>query len=396
MASKTGKAGIAALSLLGVAGAALAVGGGVMASYTLHGKRQTLEEALAWQKAHYDISWYEELETETYTVSCYDGYVLHAQLCKNPEPTGQYVILTHEYTDNRFGMLKYMKLYLDRGYNCVIYDLRGHGENESAVCTYSIREGKDLYEMIRDTRNRYPDLTRLGLHGESLGAASTVSVLGYGIWAQADGLAGRKREDASAAAGSTASETVASDAVTTDRTDRVRAESGKNEVPVDFAVADCGFADIENVLEGAAEQIIRNMKKPKAERDFSRAVDDGGGISRQAKLAVRLAGAAAKVRYGYSYAEMKPITHLADNHVPILFLHGADDTFIRPENSRRMAAATAGYSEYHLLPGAAHAESVLKQPEMYRRYLYGFLDRIEKPERTEITEEIEDTEETQE
>ena len=36
-------------------------------------------------------------------------------------------------------------------------------------------------------------------------------------------------------------------------------------------------------------------------------------------------------------------------------------------------------SELHLIPGAGHAESALLQPELYREYLYGFLDRVEDP-----------------
>ena len=65
-----------------------------------------------------------------------------------------------------------------------------------------------------------------------------------------------------------------------------------------------------------------------------------------------------------------------NGHAPLLFLHGEEDAFILPENSRRMAEATPGLSEFHLLPGAGHAESVLKQPELYREYLYAFLDRV--------------------
>ena len=60
----------------------------------------------------------------------------------------------------------------------------------------------------------------------------------------------------------------------------------------------------------------------------------------------------------------------------ILFIHGEEDTFIAPWHSEAMQKATRGYSELHLIPGAGHAESVLKQPELYREYLYAFLDRV--------------------
>ena len=282
-----------------------AIGGGsfALASFAVHGRRQTLEEALGWQAQHYDISWYETLEKEDYLVSSFDQYTLHVQLCKCAEPSDKYVIITHGYTDNRYGSLKYMKLYLDQGFNCIIYDLRGHGANEPDFCSYSIRESQDLEKLIEDTKRRYGFHITLGLHGESLGAASTVAVLG----------------------------------LTQD---------------IAFAVADCGFADIENVLKVG----LRQMHLP--------------------AWMVHLSSLASRIRYGYSFAQMQPIKALKNNQVPILFLHGADDTFIVPDNSRRMSEATAGYREFYTLPGAGHAESVLKAPELYKEHLYTFLNRV--------------------
>ena len=67
---------------------------------------------------------------------------------------------------------------MDLGYNCIIYDLRGHGENAPTFTTYGTRESKDLKCLIDDTKERYADLSELVLHGESLGAATTITVLG--------------------------------------------------------------------------------------------------------------------------------------------------------------------------------------------------------------------------
>ena len=164
------------------------------------GERQTLEEAFTWQTEHYDTSFYEGLKKTAYTVSADDGYLLHVELLENPEASTKFVIISHGYTDNWMGSLKYVPTYLELGFNCILYDLRGHGENESDFTTYGIREGADLNCLIADTRSRYPGLTVLGLHGESLGAASTVSCLKY-------------------------------------------------RPAVDFAVADCGFSDIKAVLK---------------------------------------------------------------------------------------------------------------------------------------------------
>ena len=172
-------------------------------------RRQSLAEARKWQEDHYDLSWYDPLEKNDYSVRSYDGYTLHAQFLKNPAPTDRYVLISHGYTDNHFGALKYTKIYLDLGFNVIIYDLRGHGANEPTFCTYSIRESRDLIAMIRDARSRYPDMTLFGIQGESLGSATSIACLKY------------------------------------------RPE-------IDFVVADCGFSEIITVMQGG----LRGMHLP--------------------------------------------------------------------------------------------------------------------------------------
>lgn len=174
-----------------------------LASFVMsEGRRQTLQEAMEWQSAHYDASFYQRLEKTDYAVPAHGGYVLRVQELRNPNPTDNFVILTHGYTDNRIGSLKYVPMYLELGFHCVIYDLRGHGENAPTFTTYGILEGKDLALLIEDTRARHPEMARLGLHGESLGAATVITALQY-------------------------------------------------QPKVDFAVADCGFSDFESALREA-------------------------------------------------------------------------------------------------------------------------------------------------
>ncbi len=275
-------------------------------TYVMTGSRQTYEEAWEWQSSHYDTSFYEKLEKTDYEIKSYDGYILHARFLKNPDAgaEGKYMILTHGFTDNLYGTLKYAKIYLDLGFHLVIYDLRGHGANKRTYVSYTVRESRDLLSVIADTRSRYADVRILGLHGESLGAASTARVMGY-------------------------------------------------QPRVNFGVCDCGFADIENVIKGS----VKSMHLP--------------------GFCYYLAALGALIRYHQSFGNMRPIEALSENKVPMLFLHGDADQLIPFTNSKRMAERTKGYSEVHLIPGAAHAESVLKEPEAYREYVTKFLKTIE-------------------
>ena len=274
-----------------------------LASYVVNGKRQTFEEALNWQSERYDTSFYDEAEKEDYTVQGDEGYLLHVQLLKAPEESSRYMIITHGFTDNRMGALKYARFYRELGFNCVIYDIRGHGENEKTFTTYGKKEGKDLALLIEDTRKRYTDLTALGLQGESLGAASTIMSLRY-------------------------------------------------HPQVDFAVADCGFSDIENVLRNG----IKNLGMP-------------GFLADMQNLGLMM-------RYGCSFKDMRPIEALADSSVPVMFIHGEDDTLIDPKNSQDMFNAAKGYREIHLIPGAEHALSAIVAPEQYLGYIRSFLEKV--------------------
>ena len=171
----------------------------LLAHFVMNGRRPTLEEAWEWQSARYDTSFYEGLQKTDYLVAGYDGYELHVELLTNPDPTDRYVILTHGNTNNHIGSLKYVRMYLDLGFNCIVYDMRGHGEDEPTYCTYGNLKGKDLVELIKDMRERYVKLTQLGLYGESLGASTTIEALAYAP-------------------------------------------------EVDFVVSDCAFANVESVL----------------------------------------------------------------------------------------------------------------------------------------------------
>ncbi len=210
MSTRTGgkrmKVLIAVVAVLVVLLCVIALGG---AHFVMNGKRPTLKEAWEWQSARYDTSFYEGLQKADYLVAGHDGYQLHVQLLQNPNPSDRYVIFTHANTDNHIGSLKYVPLFLDMGYNCVLYDMRGHGEDEPTFCTYGILEGKDLAELVKDTRKRYPDIAELGLHGESRGGSTTIEALAY-------------------------------------------------KPDVDFAISDCAFAD----MESAMRQKFKTMRLP--------------------------------------------------------------------------------------------------------------------------------------
>ena len=276
-----------------------------LASYVVTGHPQTLDEAMKWQQERYDTTFFTEGDVSDYIVKGYEDYELHTYLLKNENSDGKYVIISHGYTDNHIGSLKYARIYYNLGFNCIIYDLRGHGENEKHITTYSYLESKDLVKVVEDTRNRYDDIKLLGLHGESLGAATTAASMQY-------------------------------------------------KPEVDFAVCDCGFAEMFNLLSGS-----------------------GYGAP---KAAVKLADIGLHLFYGLSLDDMRPVDALKDNTVPMMFIHGEWDSLISYDNSERMAEATKGESEVHIVPKAEHAESVFTDYDSYVEYVKEFVEKVQDNE----------------
>ena len=181
----------------------------VFAYIITHGLRMTVDESLNWQ--HENVPGTRRFTRDMfndYTVKGPKGEDIHVSFLPAGEPSDKYVILAHGYTDTRFGMLKYVPQYYDLGFNCIMYDERGHGESKPEPCSYGIREVDFLLAVLKDSLERYGKDVKIGLHGESLGGAIVLISL-------KDPLVQEK---------------------------------------VSFVVDDCGFADIVTVLKVAMKQ----------------------------------------------------------------------------------------------------------------------------------------------
>ena len=115
-------------------------------------------------------------------------------------------IISHGITWNYEGSIKYMNLFYRRGWNVLIYDNRNHGMNNKINTSYGYYEKHDLIACIEWAQERCGPDIKIGLMGESMGA---------GITLQAAAIDSR----------------------------------------VAFAVADCPFSDLQQLLELRARKI---------------------------------------------------------------------------------------------------------------------------------------------
>ena len=239
-----------------------------------------------------------------HTVKSFDGYELYVGLVPGAPDNRHYVVLSHGYTSSRYGMYRYAMIYIKMGYNCVLYDQRGHGANKRTVTSFGHKEAKDLMAVIADTYKRYGEDIKLGLHGESMGSGTQIEALKY-------------------------------------------------HPKVDFIVNGCGYGDILNVL------------KWKCKQEFH-----------LPSWMASLASMCAKLVYGFSFHEVRPIDNLKDNTIPICFIHGGDDDFVHDWHSKKMYETTKGYKEIHIFEGAGHAQCIAVDFERYGRIVKEFVSKI--------------------
>lgn len=151
----------------------------VLATYVVHPRRYTLESCRRTEERHGVFGDFDSLPSVCYPITTCDGYSLQAQYFPAPDDSLKYVILSHGYSYTRYGSVKYVHLFRRLGYNCIIYDNRGHGENVRTKCTLGLDESRDLISVIDDTYRRYGRDIYLGLHGESMGSALQITALKY-------------------------------------------------------------------------------------------------------------------------------------------------------------------------------------------------------------------------
>lgn len=107
-----------------------------------------------------------------------DGYIINGDYMLYPN-SKKFVICCHGYSVNREAELEYGLIFYKLGYNVILYDQRGHGDNISAKSTMAYIEAKDLNQIIDQVFDKFGKDIIIGLHGVSMGAATALNVTKY-------------------------------------------------------------------------------------------------------------------------------------------------------------------------------------------------------------------------
>ena len=109
-----------------------------------------------------------------------NGVAIKGEIIRNDHPVGNKVaIIAHGHTANRYACLKYADMFYRAGFHAVIYDERHFGDSTGDICTLGQEEAKDLRDIFNFTKEKFGEDCIIGLHGESMGAATSLLVLQY-------------------------------------------------------------------------------------------------------------------------------------------------------------------------------------------------------------------------
>lgn len=87
------------------------------------------------------------------------------------------IILLHGIRAYKEHFLPVCKLLNNKGYDCVIIDLRGHGESDGKYCTFGYYEKYDIVSIVDEIKTDKRLNNNIGIWGQSLGAAISLQAL---------------------------------------------------------------------------------------------------------------------------------------------------------------------------------------------------------------------------
>lgn len=119
-------------------------------------------------------------------------------------------------------------------------------------------------------------------------------------------------------------------------------------------VEDCGYTNAKTEIEHEAQSLYHMTAFPRFPL-----VEVLSGITR--------------IRAGYFLNDASSVNQLAKNKRPMMFIHGAKDTFVPTEMLYENYQATKGPKKLWVVPGAIHAKSFRTHPKLYEKKVNEFL-----------------------
>ncbi|WP_054958630.1 alpha/beta hydrolase [Paenibacillus dakarensis] len=120
---------------------------------------------------------------------------------------------------------------------------------------------------------------------------------------------------------------------------------------VKLVIADCPYSDLADLMK---HQITKLNKIP--------SVPFFGWVNNRIRK-----------KCGFSFEQVSPIRAVRESHLPVMFIHGTNDTYVPTRMSKEMYEAKPGPKKLVLIEGAIHANAYHVGTEQYREATRSFL-----------------------
>lgn len=121
-------------------------------------------------KEYFNEVLYNSYKKDNVTIYSKYGYKLNGTFIYNPVPSKNTIVLLHDIGASRWSSLKFLDMYINKGYNVLIYDARDHGTSGGTDVSYGYYEKYDLDKWVSYVQSRNIGGI-IGVHGEGIGAA---------------------------------------------------------------------------------------------------------------------------------------------------------------------------------------------------------------------------------
>ncbi|WP_106768983.1 alpha/beta hydrolase [Paenibacillus faecalis] len=128
---------------------------------------------------------------------------------------------------------------------------------------------------------------------------------------------------------------------------------------VKLVIADCPYSDLSDLMK---HQITTLNKLPTI--PFFRWVNNR-----------------IRKKAGFSFEQVSPIRSVRESDLPVMFIHGDNDTYVPTRMSQEMYEVKPGPKKLVLIEGAIHANAYHINPHQYRKEVRAFLhEHMGKPQ----------------
>jgi predicted alpha/beta-fold hydrolase len=125
---------------------------------------------MGYSVSEFNTKWKSKLEN--YELTSSKGHTIPVTyICADGSYENPTIVLVHWHEANHEAMYPIAEVFLEKGWNVVLYDQRAHGKNTAKIVTFGFFESQDLQQIVDFTYQKSNGAT-IGALGQSMGAAT--------------------------------------------------------------------------------------------------------------------------------------------------------------------------------------------------------------------------------